>query len=90
MNLYRFVRAFKESTGVPPYRYVLERRIELSKSLLADSNCPITEVALRTGFASQSHFATAFRRLTSVTPGRYRRDHCHLACSPREAAGSGA
>jgi len=90
MNLYRFVRAFKESTGVPPYRYVLERRIELSKSLLADSNCSITEVALRTGFASQSHFATAFRRLTSVTPGRYRRDHCHLACSPREAAGSGA
>ena len=41
-------------------------------SLLADRGLPITDVALRAGFASQSHFSTAFRRLTNITPGRYR------------------
>ena len=72
MNVYRFIHAFKQSTGVPPHRYVMHRRIERSKSLLADRGLPITDVALRAGFASQSHFSTAFRRLTNITPGRYR------------------
>jgi len=67
-----------ESSPVPldakvgPHRYVMHRRIERSKSLLADRGLPITDVALRAGFASQSHFSTAFRRLTNITPGRYR------------------
>jgi AraC family transcriptional regulator len=72
MNLYRFVRSFKQSTGVPPHRYVLQQRIERAKSLLANSEVPIVEVALRAGFAGQSNFSTAFHRLTSITPRRYR------------------
>ncbi len=48
------------------------RRIERAKSLLANPKLPITEVALRLGFTDQSHFSTAFRRLTNTTPGRYR------------------
>jgi len=73
MSVYRLVRAFGRSTGVPPYRYVLQRRIERSKSLLAHSTVPLTEVALASGFASQSHFTAAFRRFTRMAPGQYRR-----------------
>jgi len=73
MSVYRLVRAFGRSTGVPPYRYVLQRRIERSKCLLADPTMPLTHVAFGSGFASQSHFTTAFSKLTGMTPGRYRR-----------------
>jgi AraC family transcriptional regulator len=73
MNVYRFLRSFKASMGVPPHHYVLEQRLDRSKSLLADVGLPIAEVALRCGFANQSHFSTTFRRHVEVTPWRYRR-----------------
>jgi len=72
MDLYRFIRAFKQATGLPPHQYVLRQRIERAKSLLKDSVLPVTEIALRSGFADQSHFTTAFRRITSLRPGEYR------------------
>jgi AraC family transcriptional regulator len=72
MDVYRFLRSFKHSTGLPPHRYILHERIERAKSLLSNPALPLTEVALRSGFASQSHFATAFRRMTNVTPRTYR------------------
>jgi AraC family transcriptional regulator len=73
MNVHGFVRSFRQSTGLPPHQYVLRQRIERAKALLHDSLLSIAEVALRTGFANQSNFTTAFRRLTSVTPSAWRR-----------------
>jgi AraC family transcriptional regulator len=52
---------------------VLRRRIERAKQLLRDTELPVLQVALRTGFASQSHLSTAFKRATGSTPGAYRR-----------------
>lgn len=72
MDLFRFVRAFKQSTGLSPHRYVLQARISLAKELLRDRRLSITEVALRTGFATPSHFSVTFRRLVSVTPRAFR------------------
>lgn len=72
MSVFHFIRAFKQSTGLPPHQYVLGKRIERAKSLLPDPKLSIAEVALRCGFGSQSSFTTAFRRSTNVTPGAYR------------------
>jgi len=72
MDLYRFLRSFKRSTGLPPHQYILRARVERAKSLLGNPALALTEVALRSGFASQTHFATAFRRMTNVTPRTYR------------------
>ena len=72
MDLYRFARAFKQSTGSSPHRYVLEARIARAKELLRNRAMPITEVAMRTGFATPSHFSVTFRRITSVTPRAFR------------------
>lgn len=72
MSVCHFIRSFKQSTGLSPHQYVLRKRIEHAKSLLADPKLPIAEVALRCGFGSQSNFTTAFRRLTNVTPVTYR------------------
>ncbi|MGO4712681.1 helix-turn-helix domain-containing protein [Bradyrhizobium sp. 2TAF24] len=70
-----FVRLFKATTGVSPYQYVLNLRIERAKALLADEAHSIADVALQCGFSHQEHLTRMFRRFTGVTPGRYRRSH---------------
>lgn len=72
MDLYRFVRGFKQSTGLSPHRYVLNARIEFAKELLRDRSLAITDVALRTGFATPSHFSVTFRRATKMAPRTFR------------------
>ncbi len=72
MDLFRFARAFKQTTGSSPHRYVLEARIAQAKVLLRDRSISITEVALRTGFATPSHFSVTFRRITSLSPRAFR------------------
>jgi AraC family transcriptional regulator len=72
VNLYHFARAFKQSTGVSPHQYVLRRRIEQAKELLAHSQTSIIEASARTGFVDQSHFSKVFRRIVGVSPSEYR------------------
>jgi len=72
MDLFRFARAFKQSTGSSPHRYLLEARITRAKALLGERGLPITEIALQTGFATPSHFSVTFRRITGVTPRAFR------------------
>lgn len=71
----RFGRAFKEATGTSPHRYVTARRVERAAELLARTTTPIAEIALRTGFAGQSHLTTAFRTALGTTPHAYRTAH---------------
>jgi transcriptional regulator of acetoin/glycerol metabolism len=69
---YHFHRQFKKTTGLTPHQFIVQRRIERAKVLLAQSNLPIIDVAVRVGFVDQSHFTTTFRKLTSMTPRIYR------------------
>ncbi len=68
-----FCRAFARSMGMAPHRYQARQRVEQAKLLLADPRRPIEEVALACGYTAPSNFATAFRRVTGVTPREYRR-----------------
>ncbi len=68
-----FARAFRESTGVPPYRYLLQRRLACAQQLLETSDAPIAEIAHMVGFTDQSHLTKLFRRKIGMTPGRARR-----------------
>lgn len=72
MSYFHFSRAFKQSIGVSPNVYMTERRIERAKKLLSETDLPIADIALRTGFASQSHFTTTFRKLVWTTPKAFR------------------
>ncbi len=67
-----FSRAFKHTTRFSPYRYVLLKRIERACVLLRDPRISISEITGRCGFASQSSFTTAFRRIKGITPSAYR------------------
>jgi len=72
MSYFHFSRAFKQSMGMTATNYIAERRIERAKKMLEETELPISEIALRSGFSSQSHFTTAFRRLAGNTPKAFR------------------
>ncbi len=69
-----FARAFRQSTGMPPHRWLIERRIDRAKALLMEGDLNLAEIALTCGFADQSHFTAAFRKSVGATPGIFRRD----------------
>jgi len=73
LSMFHFSRVFKDATGETPYRYVHTRRLNAAKRLLATTRGPIAELALACGFASQSHFTSAFTRAMGITPAQYRR-----------------
>jgi AraC family transcriptional regulator len=70
-----FARAFKRSTGVPPYQWLTKLRIERAKQLLRDQRCELADIAQLCGFVDQSHFTRVFSRSEGYSPGRWRRLH---------------
>ena len=67
-----FARAFKDAFGVPPHRYLLTRRIERATALLRDTDQPILDIALQTGWNSLGTFGRTFRDITGETPRQLR------------------
>jgi AraC-like DNA-binding protein len=67
-----FVRAFKQSVGVTPHDYLIRRRVERTMELLSGTDMPLSEIALATGFADQSHCARRFRQHVGMSPKAYR------------------
>ena len=65
------LRAFTESKGITPYRYLETIRINEAKKLLSDGVSPL-DAAIRTGFSDQSHFTNYFTSFIGLTPGVYR------------------
>ena len=70
-----FTRAFHRSTGLPPYQWLLERRVDMAKHLLRDPARSLVDVGLACGFASQSHFTRTFTARAGRSPGSWRRLH---------------
>jgi len=70
-----FSRAFRQSTGTSPHRWLLHQRVEKAKGLLRDRQSPLSEVALACGFADQSHLTRVFTRLSGAGPAAWRRIH---------------
>ena len=68
-----FARAFTQSTGVPPHRWLLQRRVDKAKNLLRDPTLSLQDVAKAARFANQSHFNRAFAAIVGHPPGAWRR-----------------
>lgn len=68
-----FTRSFKRATSTTPHQFVLTRRLERARELLATTALPLADIAQRAGISSQSHFTALFRAHFSVTPARFRR-----------------
>ena len=68
LSRFHFCRAFKESTGLSPHAWLRQHRLEQAMNMLRDTDASIVSVAAELGYASQTAFAAAFRRLTGEAP----------------------
>lgn len=73
LSNWHFSRAFRQSLGVAPHQWLLQRRIDKAKDLLRAADVALAEVATASGFADQSHFTRAFSRAIGTTPRLWRR-----------------
>jgi AraC family transcriptional regulator len=72
ISTFHFAREFKRATGTTPHQHLIKFRVERAKALLAESELPLVEVGLQSGFGHQSHFTRLFRKITGTTPHSYR------------------
>jgi len=68
LSTHHFARAFNQSMGIPPHSYLLSRRLERAERMLRETQRPLSEIAVATGFSDQSHLARHFRRRTGMSP----------------------
>lgn len=68
-----FARAFRETVGMPPHRWLLRQRVDQACEMLLQSDKPLGAIAASCGFADQSHMTRVFKRAIGVTPGAWRR-----------------
>jgi AraC family transcriptional regulator len=69
----QFIRIFSNTFGTTPHRYIINERVALAKELIAKGRL-LVEIAVKLGFASQSHFSGVFRKVTGMSPGQFRQD----------------
>jgi AraC-like DNA-binding protein len=75
LSLSHFARAFRQTYGKPPYRWLIERRIDKARELLMNTRLPLSDIAVRCGFTDQSGFNRSFKRMYGITPGIWRRSN---------------
>src|SRR6202050_5454968 len=66
-------RAFKISVGVPPFRYIVRRRLDLACTMMRTTREPLSQVAVACGLCDQAHFSRLFRSVIGMTPSAWRR-----------------
>jgi AraC family transcriptional regulator len=72
LSPFHFARLFRQAMGLPPHRYVTQRRVQAAKEKLNFQDSTLAEIAIDTGFGCQANFTRVFRRATGFTPGQYR------------------
>ena len=66
------LRCFKSALNTTPYKYIMEYRLKIADDLLLKTAIPVSEIALRCGFNSQSYFGKCFKEKTGLSPRQYR------------------
>lgn len=68
-----FIRAFKQATGLPPYRWLLHERVKRVQIYLSETTTPLADIALQCGFSDQAHMTRIFTKIIGLSPGAWRR-----------------
>ena len=72
MSPFHFARIFKDQIGEPPAQYLQRRRTERAIEMLRSTRLPLSEIAFRTGFSSQSHMHRRVKAMAGLTPRQVR------------------
>ena len=74
MNKYYLSHVFKREYGISPINYMISRRIDESKYLLAETDLSMSQIAQLLGFSSLSYFSQVFRKTNGISPMEYRQN----------------
>lgn len=66
------LRCFKTALQTTPYKYLMDYRLSKAARLLKETDLPVSEIAIQTGFNSQSYFGKCFKEKMNRSPGEYR------------------
>jgi len=69
-----FVRFFKKKTGTTPQKYIMERRVQMAKRLIEQTDLKFSDIATQVGFCDAPHLSKVFKQYYSLTPQEYRRE----------------
>lgn len=75
LSNYHFIRVFKDAVGLPPYQYVLSKRISRARALLSNPDLSLGDVALAAGFSNVLQLNRVFRKSVGITPTAFRREN---------------
>lgn len=73
INKFYLTHLFKDTLGIPPLKYLIQKRVSLAKRLLATTSDPISDVAKACGYVDIAYFCRVFKRVEGVTPLAYRK-----------------
>ena len=68
----QFSRAFRDDTGLPPHKFLIDLRVKRARDLLEHTTLSISEISIACGFEQPNHFATMFRNSTGMSPRAWR------------------
>jgi AraC family transcriptional regulator len=74
LGVHHFCRVFRDTFGRSPHDYVREQRLDRAHELLVTGSRSVSEIALLTGFADQSHLTRCFKQRFGVPPAQLRRE----------------
>lgn len=78
MNKFYLSHTFKKEYGVSPINYLITRRIEESKYLLAETDLSLSRISQLLGFSSLSYFSQVFHRTQNISPLEFRQSTRNL------------
>jgi AraC family transcriptional regulator len=73
LSVGHFARAFRQTFRKPPYKWLIERRVDRARDLMTNSSLSLADIAIQSGFTDQSALNRTFKRLHGVAPGIWRR-----------------
>lgn len=78
INKFYLTHIFKEQLGMPPIKYLVLKRMDKAKSLLAYSSASVAEIATKSGYTDTAYFCRVFKKVEGVTPLQYRTKNKHV------------
>ena len=73
IGINRTIAIIKEATGQSCKSYLIQLRLERAKTLLLESDAPVSDICAKVGYGSVSHFIKVFKTATGLTPDAFRR-----------------
>lgn len=73
LSRFHFSRAFKNTFGEAPHRFVIRRRVERAQGLMLTTSDSLADIALTCGLVDQAHLGRIFRQIVGEPPGAWRR-----------------